>query len=63
MSLQRYATEYGITCDYPDCDGESLHHAYTMKDAIDVFRSNGWSIGKRCLCPKHSGKTNMEVSE
>jgi len=60
MAMRR-ETQYFIECD-EDC-GTSTISAMPRKYAIEEFRSGGWKIGKRCICPDCSLNLNKEKSE
>lgn len=49
--ITKGATEYVIHCMH--CNNEGVHHTYTKKDAIEVFRSKGWGIWRNhAVCPE-----------
>ena len=41
--------QYFIECD-EDC-GTSTIAAFGRKLSMEEFRSGGWKIGKKCICP------------
>jgi len=54
-------TQYYITCDI--CEDYFESWGGDRQTAIEVFRENGWKIGKKCTCPDCSSnlnKTNLE---
>ena len=46
--------QYVFSCD--NCDRIDTDADIGMRDAIKTFRKDGWSIGKKHLCPDCSKK-------
>lgn len=63
MSIERLV-EVLISCDYYDREWRCLktRESDTVERIKDDARQEGWSIGKRTLCPNHSGKVVVEVT-
>lgn len=41
-------TQYHITCDV--CEDAWSAHANDRRISLEEFRSDGWKIGKKCVC-------------
>lgn len=59
MSIKTFRT-VEIECDV--C-GICLNFAWTQAEAVKQLREEGWTFGKRVLCPEHSKQASKEGEE
>jgi len=53
--------QYLISCDGDDCSTEeSDYDNCTQQEAIEQMRKNGWTFGKKHLCPECNGREETE---